>query len=667
MHGKYTMPRTKQTRFCAVGIVMMQIVTTICSATAVKADEANPVPANASTSVPNFSLLDYRGRHFELNRANARVVVLYFTGNGCPVARQQLPKLLKLNRDYLPQDVTFWMVNSVPQNDFNEITLRMIAQMGLNDKLAQFIPHDEPGLDAISRLNSMSKLKGIQAESQILGDPETFKLQVIEGTLGPLTLLRDEQQLIAHHFGITRLSEVVAIDTVTKTVIYRGSIDDQMKAGGQKPAPSRNYLVDALDEFLHDRPITVRRTAAEGCLIQFPDRLKKHRPSYVKEIAPVLRTKCAGCHQAGQIGPFPLGRYEDVLQWSAMIQEVVLDKRMPPWDADPHFGKFSNDSSLSPAETQSLLRWIELGLPRDEGEDPLATPFDPQVSWKLGEPDFIARLPQQEEIPANGLLDYRYLQPEFVMPHDGWLRASVIRPGNPQVVHHILVRIIYPADYAGPRADAYVFDMWAPGVPPSICPADTGRFVPKGARFQFEVHYTTNGTVQHDQSEMGLYLSPQPPKMQLDTRVAETRDLMIPPGEPNAEHLSMYCFQRPALLYNVGPHMHLRGKRFRAQLLYPDGRRETILNVPRYDFNWQVGHIFAAPLKIPAGTWILCTGAFDNSESNPRNPDSKTRVRFGLQTSDEMFMGFLTVADLPESKPIAVTNTDAPTDQKGKE
>ncbi len=622
-----------------------------CSQPLVRAESDDEISrASTDKTVPNFSLLDYRGRHYELYRANSRVVVLYFTGVGCPLARQSVPKLIKMSTQFGPRGVTFWMINSAPQNDYNEPTLKIIAQMGLNDKLAAFVPQDEEGREAIARLKSMAKLKGVQSESQLIGDPETFKLHVLEGTLGSLTLLRDEIQVIAHHFGVTRLGEVVAVDTLTKTVIYRGAVDDQMTAGAQKPAPTKNYLANALEELLQDKPISVRRTAAEGCLIQFSDELKASRPSYRTAIAPVVKAKCASCHQAGNIGPFVLGCYDDVRQWSAMIQEVVLEKRMPPWDADPHFGKFSNDMSLTPAERQNLLRWIELGCPKDEGDDPLARASERPEKWQLGSPDFVVRLSERQEIPATGVLDYRYLVSDFVMPNDGWLRAAVVRPDNAQVVHHIIVRLIYPAGYQGEKADSYLFTTWAPGVPQSACPPDTGLFVPRGAKFQFEVHYTPNGAPQTDQSEMGLYLAAEKPKMQLDTRIAENRDLIIPPGESNAQHTAYYCFKRDALLYNIGPHMHLRGKWFKFQLLSPDGRRETLLNVPRYDFKWQIGHVFTSPVKIPAGTWLVCTGAFDNSESNPSNPDAKKSVRFGLQTSDEMFMGFMTAADLPDSK-----------------
>jgi len=606
--------------------------------------------AASDKTVPNFRLLDYRGRNYELYRSGARVVVLYFTGIGCPIARQSVPKLQRVNNEYGPRGVAVWMVNSVPQNDYNDPTIRVIAQMGLNDKLSAFVPKDEEGKEAITRLKSMAKLRGVQSDAQLIGDPETFKLQVLEGTLGPLTLLRDENQLVAHHFGVTRLSEVVAIDTLTKSVIYRGSVDDQMVAGAQKPAPTKNYLTTALDEVLGNKVVSVKRTAAEGCLIQFSDELKKGKPVYSKQIAPVIKAKCANCHSAGNIGPFVLSGYDDVKQWSAMIQEVVLDKRMPPWDADPHYGKFVNDTSLTATEAKNLSRWIELGCPKDDGEDPLAITPEPAPKWKLGTPDYVVQIPSREEIPATGVLDYRYLDSEFAMPEDSWLRAAVVRPENAKVVHHIIVRLIYPEGFQGEKAESYFFTTWAPGVPQSQCPPDTGFFVPKGARFQFEIHYTTNGSVQTDQSEMGLYLASEKPRMRLDTRIAENRDLIIPPGVADAEHTAFHCFKRDAIVYNVGPHMHLRGKWFKFQLLYPDGRKETLLNIPRYDFNWQIGHVFATPIQVPAGSWLVCTGGFDNSENNPSNPDPKRRVRFGLQTSDEMFMGFMSVADLPDSK-----------------
>jgi hypothetical protein len=182
-------------------------------------------------TVPNFSLLDYRGRHYEPYRTNSRIVVLYFTGVGCPLARQSVPKLLKMRTQFGPRGVTFWMINSAPQNDYNEPTLKIIAQMGLNDKLSAFVPNDEEGREAIARLKSMAKLNGVQSESQLIGDPETFKLQVLEGSLGSLTLLRDENQLIAHHFGATNSESNPSNPDAGKTVRFGLQTSDEMFMG----------------------------------------------------------------------------------------------------------------------------------------------------------------------------------------------------------------------------------------------------------------------------------------------------------------------------------------------------------------------------------------------------------------------------------------------------
>ena len=330
-----------------------------------------------------------------------------------------------------------------------------------------------------------------------------------------------------------------------------------------------------------------------------------------------------------------------------MMEEVVLDRRMPPWDADPRFGKFSNDRSLTPTEARDLLQWIEQDSPRGDGADPLAAAAPPAAKWALGEPDFTVPLPSRQEIPATGVLDYRYLDSDFVMPRDAWLRAAIVRPDNPKVVHHSIVRLRYPAGFTDIPSESYLFTTWAPGVPQAECPAGTGLFVPKGCKFNFEMHYTTNGEPQTDRTEMGLYLAKERPPMQLQIRACEARDLVIPPGEPDARHSCFYCFKRDAMLFDLGPHMHLRGSWFKFEFLYPDGRRETELSVPHYDFNWQSGHRLAEPKRIPAGTWVLCTGGFDNSRNNPTNPDPTKHVKFGLQTWDEMFMGFMMVADIP--------------------
>jgi hypothetical protein len=172
-------------------------------------------------------------------------------------------------------------------------------------------------------------------------------------------------------------------------------------------------------------------------------------------------------------------------------------------------------------------------------------------------------------------------------------------------------------------------------------------FLPKGATFNFEVHYTTNGRPQTDETEVGLYLAKEQPRMRFETRGFETRDLDIPPGDPDARHTISYCFKKDTRIFGLSPHMHVRGKWFKFELLRPDGKRETLLSVPSYDFNWQTSYRLAEPKLVPAGSWLLCTGGFDNSPKNPHNPDATARARWGPQSWNEMFMGFMDVAEEP--------------------
>jgi hypothetical protein len=566
----------------------------------------------------NFSLIDYRGKYYELRRSDARVMVLFFTSFGCPMARQYVPKLKAVSHEAKAKGVDIWLVNSSPQDDPADTVVEMFAR---------------------SRRNNL-------APETALADPDALRSEVLRGVVGTLPILRDDRQLVARQFGVTRTCEVIAIDMKNKRIFYRGAMDDQLAEGAQKPAAKENYLLNAVEEFLAGKPITTPSTPVHGCRITFESEPASKEISYNNEIAPILQKNCVGCHSPGQIGPFAMSSYKKVKGWSAMIEEVLLDRRMPPWHADPHFGKFANDRALAASEEHALLNWIHQGCPRGNSNDPLTNTEPPAVTWKLGKPDFIVSLPERQEIPATGTLKYLYLDSDFEMPQDAWLRAAVCRADNTKVVHHIIVRVRYPDDYKDAPPEAFLFTTWVPGLAQSEFPAGTGMFLPKGARFNFEVHYTTNGEEQTDRSEMGLYLAKEPPARRLEVRATETRDFELAPGMADTQHFCHYCFKRDTLIYDLSPHMHLRGSWFKFQLLYPDGHRETMLSVPNYDFNWQTSYRLAEPKRVPAGTWMLCTGGHDNSVKNANNPDPTKTVRWGLQSWDEMFMGFMTVAEL---------------------
>jgi hypothetical protein len=402
--------RVLTSRLCSL-LALLQLGVLDGSAPAAEpgAERAPQRMESRADEVINFSLLDYKGKHYELRRSEARVVVLFFTSFGCPIARQSVPKLKALRKQFGGRDVALWLVNSSPQEDPDDNTVQMLVG---------------------SRKNRLGP-------EPARVDPETARLELLKSAVGDLPVLRDELQLVARRFGVTRTCDVIAIDPKTSTIIYRGAIDDQLTEGAQKPKATETYLATALQEFLAGKAVTTPKTQVHGCLITFESEPPKQPISYGHEIAPLLQKHCVGCHSPGQIGPFAMSSYKKVKSWSAMMEEVVLDRRMPPWHADPHYGKFANDRTLTSAETHTLLDWIGQGCPRGEGEDPLTNALPAATAWALGQPDFVVPLPKPQNIPATGTLKYIYQDSDFEMPDDAWLRAAVCRAGNPKVVHHI--------------------------------------------------------------------------------------------------------------------------------------------------------------------------------------------------------------------------------------
>jgi peroxiredoxin len=551
-------------------------------------------PRPHGEEIMNFSLLDYKGKYYELRRTDARVVVLFFTGNGCPVARQSIEKLKALRKHFADQGVAVWMIDSVAEDD----------------------------------------------RESIEKEAEDFKE-------APLPVLIDDTQQIARMLDVKRTAETICIDTRDWTVFYRGAVDDQLVEGAQKPEPTEKYVENALSALLAGKSISRPSTVGRGCLIAFDKDAAGGAPvSYSKEIAPLLQSKCVSCHSPGNIGPFALSSYQKVKGHSEMIREVLAARRMPPWDADPRYGHFKNDRSMSVAQKKLLLRWIDQGMPRDEGPDTLAQTATSVPEWPMGQPDYIIKLPTAQEIPATGILDYRYVDVPSPVTNDVWLAAAVFRPDNHRVVHHLIVRAKY-SKTPGLAKDDVFLTGWAPGIDYQSYPDGTGKFLGKGATLNFELHYTVDGKPETDQSELGLYLLKSKPKMALQTHAAYNPDVLVPPHESQAPSYAIAGFKHDTWLFDLAPHMHLRGSWFKYEALYPDGERETLLSVPRYDFNWQTIYRLNEPKKMPAGTWIFCTGGFDNSARNPANPNPDKRVKWGDQSFDEMFIGFMDVAKVP--------------------
>jgi hypothetical protein len=320
---------------------------------------------------------------------------------------------------------------------------------------------------------------------------------------------------------------------------------------------------------------------------------------------------------------------------------------MPPWHANPEYGKFANDPRLSDDQKRLIDAWVAGGAPEGNPAD-LPPPADFTDDWGIGTPDLVVSMAEPFTVPAEGVVAYQYFEIDPDFHEDKWVRAAEIRPGNRAVVHHCNVLLKPPgsADIATVgMLESQCLAVAAPGTPPLRLPDAMAMRVPAGWHFLFQVHYTPAGSVQTDRTSLGLLLAdPRQVKREVAMRILTAPDLCIPPYAADHRVERSHRFAEDVLLLALFPHKHLRGKAFRYEALYPDGRVETLLEVPRYDFNWQHRYELAEPKRLPAGTTLRCTAWYDNSAANPANPDPAATVREGEQVWDEMFRAHFEIA-----------------------
>jgi hypothetical protein len=362
--------------------------------------------------------------------------------------------------------------------------------------------------------------------------------------------------------------------------------------------------------------------------------------TYCRQVAPIVQRRCEGCHRAEGAAPFPLDRYEQVKNRAATIRAMVASRRMPPWHADPRYGKFLNDRSLTAAERETLLTWLDRGCPLGDPED-LPPPTTYPKEWSIGQPDVVVRMAQEFVVPAEGVLDYQRFVVDPGFKEDVWVERAQAKPGC-RAVHHILVYVQQPGrplyDILG---NTPVICGTAPGDMPLILPPGMAKKIPAGSKLLFEVHYTPNGKVERDRSALALIFAKKPPEREVKMNILAKPSIRIPAGDRNHREEQAFTFPGSIRILSLMPHMHLRGKSWEYRILYADGRSETILSVPNYDFNWQSVYRFADPPRLPKGAKLLCIARWDNSRDNPANPDPTKEVTYGLQTSDEMMNGWM--------------------------
>jgi len=395
--------------------------------------------------------------------------------------------------------------------------------------------------------------------------------------------------------------------------------------------------------------------------------------TFNKDVAPIVYANCATCHRPGEMAPMSLLSYKEVRPWAKSIREVVAERRMPPWMADPHYGEFANDRSLSQQQIDTILAWVDGGAKEGDPKDLPAAPKFPAPGWRFGEPDAVISMPEEFSVPADGTVSYKYYSVATNFTEDKYVQFAEIRRGEPSVVHHVIVSVREPSQGAAPatgeiRSGAQRVNPeaaqdpqrdnqaarrgnnpdgmligWAPGMSPLMLKPGNAKLIKKGSTLIFQMHYTTTGTATKDRTSVGLYFAKGPVEKRVITRGVSTdaRKLIIPPGDPNFESRSALTFTEDIHLVSFMPHMHVRGKDFEYKLVFPDGTSKIVLKVPRYDFNWQLSYFLKEPIAVPKGTRLECVAHHDNSTNNKFNPDPTKEVRWGDQTWEEMMIGWI--------------------------
>lgn len=550
----------------------------------------------SAPSIDDFALRDGKGQTHRLGDwRDRRAVVVVFLSVDCPLAKLYAPRLRDLASKYRTQ-VAFAAVSPCRQD----------------------APAD------LARFATVHEI--------------------------PFPVLKDVGGVIAGRFDAQRSPEAFVLDG-RRRIVYRGRIDDQYGVGIQKPRATTHELAAALDAVLAGRPVAVPVTPAPGCpLPRARVGAAGGAVTYCREVAPILRRRCQACHRAGQSAPFALTNYRQAAGWAAALREVVEDGRMPPWGADPRHGRFANDPSLTAREKQTLSRWIDGGCP--EG-DPRDLPPEPRFpdGWTIPGPDLVLQMPTPFRVPAEGVIEYQHVRIDPGFTQDRWVRAAEIRPGNPAVVHHCNVFLQPPGrddpedlSEAG-KLGSYCLTMTAPGTPPMALPDGMAKRIPAGWKIVFVLHYQAVGSAQTDLTRLGLtFAEPTSVKQEVATKLMYDPRLRIPPRARGHAVSQTWEAKRDVLLLSFFPHMHLRGRSFRYELIHPDGREEILLDVPRYDFNWQHRYVLAEPLRLPRGSRLRTTAMYDNSSDNPANPDPDSEVRAGTQSWEEMYNGYFDVA-----------------------
>lgn len=564
-----------------------------------------PADHGVGRFVPDISFSDIAGKQGSLGEfKTAKLIVVAMTSTSCPLSKKYLPTLAELAQKYSKQDVQFLAVNCVPTDKPDEM----------------------------------------KAAAQSFGTAALY--------------VHDADEKMARHVGAMTTTDVIVLDPA-RTVVYHGAIDDQYGIGYALDAPRHTFLATALDSLLAGKSPGVAATVAPGCTLDHESSESVVAAvTYHNRISRIMQQNCVECHRTGGVGPFALDTYADVVAHAPMIRDVVERRAMPPWFAAKTEGQhetvWANDRSLSEADRNSLTAWASGGRAEGSSADaPILRKFANE--WTLGQPDYIVQLPNPIPIKATGTMPYQFVKTETTLDKDMWIQGYEILPTDRSVVHHVIVNVHEKGSGRVRDREEGIGGYWAayvPGNPGQLFPDGFAKKLPAGATVSFQIHYTPSGMATQEQMRMGLIFAKSEPKYVVTTIPLADPDLNIPPHAAN--HMETITRPVPTDINVMAymAHMHVRGKSFNFELTTPDGKTETLLDIPQYDFNWQLRYDYREPKVIPKGSRIKVTAVFDNSEGNPANPDPTQTVHWGQQTYEEMLIGYVeTFAPINEPRP----------------
>lgn len=578
------------------------VPTNLPPATLDKSITEGPVALKASDHgvghlVADVSLVDLEGREFKLSsfKQNKALVLAYFSAT-CPISGKLGPELERLEKELTAKNIALLLVDPIP-----------------------------------------------------LESPEEMKAFAVKhGLKAPI--VHDKTNALTQALQTKTTTEVFVIDPA-RTLVYRGAISDQYGLGYQLDAPRQSYLRNALTALLNGQPVSIAATTAPGCALDAATSqpvVAKTEATYHHQINRILQNNCVECHHQGGLAPFSLETYDDVIEHAGMIKKQVARGVMPPWfaapQAAPHGSPWMNDRSLSESDKSTLLAWLNSDRPAGNIADaPL--PMQHSTEWVIGKPDVVFQLPQPITIKAEGTMPYQNVTVKTNLTEDRWIQSYEITPTDRSVVHHVIVKVINQGGTATEdevRSEREGF--WAAYVPGNsyrTLPDGFAKKLPAGASLHFQIHYTPNGKATQDQLKIGLKFADKAPQYEMHVLGLVNPKLNIPAGAANHVETTQQRVPADMTLSGYMAHMHVRGKSFKYEVTYPDGSQETLLDIPRYDFNWQLQYILSKPKIIPKGSTVQTTAVFDNSPNNPANPDPTKNVRWGQQTYDEMMIGYV--------------------------